>query len=120
MKRLLANPALFWRIAFIVTLVVVAILSLWPADQVPSGTGWDKGNHVLAFIVLSIMGRLGFTSLPPALLGFYLLSYGALIEVLQAMTPDRYAEWADLGADAIGIVAGVLLIGWWRRRSRSC
>jgi VanZ family protein len=36
-----------------------------------------------------------------------LLLYGGLIEVLQALTPYRYAEWFDVLANAAG-----LLIGW--------
>ncbi|RZA07387.1 MAG: VanZ family protein, partial [Proteobacteria bacterium] len=35
--------------------------------------------------------------------------YGGLIEVLQSLTPDRSAEWADLLADGIGLGVGWLL-----------
>jgi VanZ family protein len=42
----------------------------------------------------------------PVLAG--LLAYGALIEVLQALTPYRMAEWTDLFADG---VAGAGLAG---------
>ena len=54
----------------------------------------------------------------PRLLG--LLAYGALIEILQSMTPDRSAEWADLFADSLGIAIGwcaawVATIGLQRR-----
>ena len=98
-------------------LVVIAILSLWPGDDVPSGTGWDKANHLLAFLALAVMARLGYPARPFLQLGLWLLAYGGLIEILQSMTPTRYAEWADLAADALGIALGAVAVRWWRRVS---
>ncbi|MNJ74215.1 VanZ like family protein [compost metagenome] len=37
-----------------------------------------------------------------------LLGYGVLIELLQGLTGYRFAEWADLLADGLGIALGVL------------
>lgn len=39
-----------------------------------------------------------------------LLAYGALIEILQSFTPNRTADWFDLFADSLGILAGWVLI----------
>ena len=47
-----------------------------------------------------------------------LLAYGAAIELLQLQVPNRSAEWADLGADAIGIGLGALWALLWRRHRR--
>ena len=42
-----------------------------------------------------------------------LLAYGGAIELVQRQLPNRSGEWADLGADAIGIGLGALLaLGW--------
>ena len=47
-------------------------------------------------------------------------AYGVLIEVLQALTPDRSAEALDVLADAVGlllsqaVVGGVIALGAWR------
>ena len=40
-----------------------------------------------------------------------LLAYGVLIEILQGLTSYRHAEWADLLADGLGILAGLALFG---------
>ena len=119
MKKLKQNAGPFWRAAFFLTLAAVAILSLWPGDEGPAGTGWDKADHVLAFIALAIMGRRGFPARPFVLLGLALLAYGGLIEILQGMTPDRHAEWADLAADGVGIVAGGAMAYWWRQHAKN-
>jgi len=39
-----------------------------------------------------------------------LLAYGAVIEVLQSLTPTRSAEWLDLLADAVGILLARVLM----------
>lgn len=87
----------------------VLVLSLLPVpEQLPS-TGWDKSNHLLGFGVLAFLGGLAYPRQTlPVLAG--LLTYGALIEVLQAMTPHRYAEWGDLLADALGVAVGHLAL----------
>jgi VanZ family protein len=68
-------------------MLAVLVLALMPQSAHLPSTGWDKSNHFLAFMVLA---------------------YGALIEGLQSLTPDRSAEWADWLTDSLG-----LLLGWW-------
>lgn len=89
----------------------VGWLALSPAPPDVLDSGWDKLNHASAFAAITVAavfaaprsrtGRL-------ALIGA-VLCFGALIEIAQSFTPTRSAEWADLLADAIGIVAGVLV-----------
>jgi VanZ family protein len=91
--------------AFWICASVVLVLSLLPPFEMPS-TGWDKSNHLLAFSALAVLGIRAYPAfIVPVILG--LLVYGGLIEVLQALTPYRYAEWFDVLANAAG-----LLIGW--------
>ena len=49
--------------------------------------------------------------------------YGAFIELGQALLPYRTAEWADLGADALGSIGGfviaALVTGGWCVRAES-
>lgn len=111
-------PLRLWRIAFWVCLAAVLTLSLM-SDVSPSlSTGWDKGNHLLAFAVLALLGRVAY---PGRLLLIVvgLLGYGILIELLQSLTGYRVAEFKDLIADALGILLGCLLAAgetWLRRR----
>jgi VanZ family protein len=83
----------------------VLVLALIPTDP-RIGTGWDKGNHLLAFSVLAVLGIRSYPAfIVPVIVGLFL--YGGLIEVLQAVLPWRYADWLDILADSVGV-----LIGW--------
>lgn len=62
----------------------------------------DKINHVLAFLVLQVLGALSWSS-RVHVVALGLVAYGASIEVLQSLTPTRQAEWQDLAADMLGI-----------------
>ena len=97
-----------WVWAFGVVALLVMVLSVMPTVPHMPTTGWDKANHLLAFAVLAWLGCKAFPRrTATVLLG--LLAYGALIEVLQSFTPYRYAEWNDVWADGLGLLAGWLL-----------
>lgn len=87
-------------------MTVVLVLSLGPTLDRPSSTGWVKSDHLLAFAVLAVLGIRAYPAfIIPVIVGLFL--YGGLIEILQALTPYRYARWSDVFADGVGI-----LIGW--------
>ena len=88
-------------------LIVVAALSLMPVPDVGVG---DKLSHVLTYALLG--GWFGLLARRPSALGKVfvgLLAYGALIELMQGMTGYRTAEWGDLLANGIGLLAGLPL-----------
>ena len=96
---------LYLRWAFALCLAVVLILALMPPRALVPPTGWDKASHVLAFAVLAILGAASYPQRKtPVLLG--LVAYGGMIELLQALTGYRSAEWRDLVADGVGVVLG--------------
>ena len=64
-----------------------------------------NGDHLLAFCALACTGLMAYPKRPAILLAG-LLAYGGMIEVLQSLTPDRMAEWADRRADALGLAVG--------------
>ena len=101
-------PRPLWILAFIICLVSVLSLALMKHPPNLMDTGWDKGNHVLAFAVLTFLGRMSFpTQRLRLLLG--LLAYGVLVENLQFMTGYRFSEYQDLLADVVGMALGYLL-----------
>ena len=109
-------PTRTLRLLFWITLAAVLVLSLWPTpESLPLQTGWDKTDHLAAFAVL---GLLGLPSWPPHRwrVLFGLLAYGVLIEVLQAFTDYRQADWRDVVADALGIGIAVFVFAWWQMR----
>jgi VanZ family protein len=96
------------RIAvFAALLLAVGWLALTPQPPRALSTGWDKSNHLIAFAVLMLVGRLSWPRRPWAL-GLALLAYGGLIELAQTQVPGRDGEWPDLLADAFGLALGLL------------
>ena len=96
-----------WYACGALMLGIVAILSLMPAPQ--TGVS-DKLAHLLTYFLLS--GWFALIARNRVVLGWSLLGligYGMLIELLQAGTGYRYAEWGDVVANSGGCVAGSLL-----------
>ena len=115
-----------WKLAFWACAAAVLALSLAPTGPELPTTGWDKGNHFIAFLALVLLGLPAYPRRTTAVLGGLLL-YGGLIEILQSFTTYRFAEWGDWLADGVGVVAGygfrlsVYRFGWakpkgWQRR----
>ena len=89
-------------------LLIVAVLSLMPVT-VEVGVS-DKTIHFLIYSCLSagFMVLLQHSSrILWVILG--LISYSALIEVLQGMTGYRYMEGLDILANSLGVMAGVII-----------
>ena len=93
------------KTAFWLAAAGVLLLSLAPtAPELPS-TGWDKSNHLFGFLTLAAFGLPAYRSRRlQVVIG--LLLFGGLIELLQSLTPYRFAEWADWLADALGVGVG--------------
>ena len=91
-------------------LVAVSWLALTPKPPPRIDLGWDKLNHMAAFIALAFAASLGWPHSwrPRALWLCALLAYGGLIELLQRHVPGRSAEWGDLLADAVGLCCGAV------------
>lgn len=100
-----------WRWTGLLLFCVISYLALSPAPPKGMDTGWDKANHFLAFASLAFCGFWSLQTVKQRLLGLplSLLIYGGAIELIQFFVPGRSCEWADLGADSIGITLGLLL-----------
>lgn len=90
---------------------MVAYLSLMPNPPEP----WvfrmvDKVEHGLAYAAMSWwFCQLYLSKRSRLVLCAALVAYGVLIEFLQRMTGYRYFEYADMVADATGVLLGWLL-----------
>lgn len=96
------------RGAFALCWLFVSFMALTPAPPRTVDLGWDKLNHASAFCVLMLLLDSGWPArrkMGAALL----LVYGGLIELIQLQVPGRSGEWLDLGADAVGLLAGLVL-----------
>jgi VanZ family protein len=106
-----------WQIASLVLLLAILLAALLPAvwflPEKAKLINWfggvDKWAHAAAFAFLTVW----FAGLYPRSaywrIAVGMLAYGVLIELCQALISYRSAEWPDLGADVIGIAAGLSL-----------
>jgi len=111
-----------WQLASVILLLLVLIAALMPAavwfwsDDLPV-VEWlkhvDKWVHGLTFVVLTVWfcGQYPRGNYWRVAIG--LVAFGVLIELLQGLVSYRMAEWFDLGADAVGIVIGMLIAIVW-------
>ncbi len=109
-----------WRWALLLLAAVIAVLAVVPAPPKQMDLGWDKLNHLVAFASLGLCAVFGWRDSIAARLAalLALLAFGGAIELVQLQLPNRSGEWADLGADAIGIGIGALLALLWLRRRK--
>lgn len=106
------------RMAFLVGLAAVMVLSLVPQDMVPSTDVSDKVNHLAAYGALAFAGAIGFRGRRTlVLLAAGLLALGGALEIAQGFVPGRMPSAGDLLADGIGIALGALValaVNAWR------
>jgi len=100
-----------WRGLALLLVAAILYLALSPAPPKTIDTGWDKANHGLAFVTLTLAAYFGWASSSLRLVWTWLalLAFGGGIEIAQSFVPPRSAEWADWLADAVGIALGTLI-----------
>jgi VanZ family protein len=102
-------------VAWAGVLFLLSSLTSVPGPDLPHV---DKLGHFLAYAVLGLLlaraaDASGWSLGVAVLLG---IGYGISDELHQAFVPLREPSWADLAADAAGVVVAVLLYARWRER----
>lgn len=93
-------------------LILISWLALTPSSP-PMPGQTDKLAHLAAFLLLALLADRAFPQRGfDYLVILPLIAYGGALELVQGMLPYRFGSWADLAADA----AGVLLYGFFVRR----
>ena len=101
-----------WRGVFHACAFAVLVLATMPVQQTMPGTGWDKADHLAAFLALGLLGQRAYPTIKAACqLG--LLAFGGGIELLQSALPHRDAAWLDFLADAAGLFLALGLTSLW-------
>lgn len=95
--------------------------AVWFWDDRLSGIAWfkgvDKWLHGVTFLFLTVWfaGLYRRTSYWQITIG--LLAFGLMIEACQRLVGYRVADWMDVGADAAGIIVGLIVavagVGGW-------
>ena len=118
-----------WQVASLTLLLLVLVATLMPAvwfwdDRFKALARFDdvdKWFHGVTFLVLSLWFTGMFRRRSYWKIGIGLLLFGLIIEACQRMVTYRTAEWLDVGADAAGIILGLVIglagIGGWCLRA---
>ncbi|NVK29672.1 MAG: VanZ family protein [Gammaproteobacteria bacterium] len=100
----------FYRSLTLTLGLSIALLSLWPLDELPRVIGSDKLHHLIAYAALSLPVSIA----KPRETWLWLMGvivFGGLIELLQPLS-NRYAEWLDFAANCSGVAMGIVLGHW--------
>ena len=99
----------FWQYAAWLSVLTILVLCTIPSPQIVNVSHADKIQHFIAFAGVAFVFRLAY---PQNIFKAYFAAFvlGVIVELVQAMIPWRSAEWLDLLADSVGIIACVLVV----------
>lgn len=104
---LLRLIALYWKLVSAAVLIAISFFSLMPLSELPQVPGSDKTHHVLSYACLMFPVALNRPKYY-LLIAFFFIAWSGALELIQPFV-NRYAEWGDLGANALGVVLGILI-----------
>ncbi len=112
-KSIQANPALF-QVLWIVAMAAVIIGELLPGNSaamrlVAATHINDKTLHFTAYTLLAFIPVFGFKMGRGIPLALSMILLGVALEFAQRLVPSRSFEVADMVANALGVLAGMLL-----------
>jgi len=100
------------KTAFWIPFVIATVFALSPKGVPLPFSVTDVALHLFAFVYLSAaLGVAYFDANGARWIAFWMLAYGAAIEIIQSFLPSRSAEMKDLLVDVAGIAIGVIV---WR------
>lgn len=97
----------YWLQITLILLVSIATLSLWPVAHLPSVPGTDKTHHFIAYAALMLPTALRQPKYW-LIIAFSFLAFSGAVELIQPYV-NRYGEWLDMAANAIGLICGFIL-----------
>ncbi len=83
--------------------------SLMPSPPPLPGQGSDKLVHLLAYALPACWFAWLYPGRRALWVALLLIALGAVIEWLQPRLSARYFEWADMGANTLGVLLGIIL-----------
>jgi VanZ family protein len=92
-----------------VILITIEFLATATVGAESVTLGWDKLNHIAAFMVLYTLVSLAFEDLNIVYRFLLLFAFGLQIELVQSFLPPREFSYLDISADTVGIMFGFLI-----------
>ncbi|MGB0282775.1 MAG: VanZ family protein [Neptuniibacter sp.] len=80
---------------------------MYPLDHLSAAPGSDKLHHFIAYAALAFPVACARPKRWLVIVAGF-LAYSGVIELIQPYV-NRYGEWLDLGANAFGLLVGVLV-----------
>lgn len=104
------NFPIYWKLSLILSLLTILLLTLSPNGLNPIKLAQiDKFYHICAFAALAFTKRMAFYQTPIIILIFLSAGIGLLIEVIQYFIPNRSFSVADIIADIVGAILGLII-----------
>jgi VanZ family protein len=100
-----------------VCVIVLAILSLTPGDEMVRTGAPGLLEHFVAYAGTAFIATLGYQRRVGRLqIAALLISYAGLLELAQLWVPGRHSDAVDFAFSAAGIMAGLAIVWLWSRR----
>ena len=101
----------YFRAIFVLLAAFAVLMALIPKPpQVPLDNLGDKFQHIMAFAVLTLFARLGFSQARELTILERMSFLGAAIEVLQSIPMlHRDCDWRDWMADTLAVAVTLLI-----------
>lgn len=87
---------------FILGGLIISLATLLPAEALPPAPGGDKLHHIIGFGGWALMCAFGPVK-RFSYMALCIIIWGGAIELIQPSV-NRYGEWLDFYADALGVV----------------
>jgi VanZ family protein len=105
-----------FQIAAWACVILLAVLSLLPGDEMVRTGVNGQMEHVVAYLGTSlVLARAYHTRLRLPTLAVLLTAYAGLLEIGQFWSPGRHPSIYDLAAGAAGAVSGSMMFAAFRR-----
>ena len=107
---MISLPIRFWQLSSVCLALAIALGSLLPLNSAVDIAGSDKLHHFVAYSLLTyLLARSYIAKMGRLKVAIAAVAYGAVIEVLQALSGYRSAELGDLLANSLGCAGGLLI-----------
>ncbi len=99
------------RFLTLICALILAVLSLLPANEMPTTGLPDLVNHFIAYLGSAAIATAAYRRNQRStwMILAALCTYAAILEYLQHFSPGRYPSVADFVASAIGAFCGIAM-----------